>query len=288
MNSFLGIIDPIAFSFGPLEIYWYGVIIALSIFSAIFLSIREAEKRGIAGDHVVDMALWALPIAFIGARLYYVLFELGYYLENPDQIVAIWNGGIAIYGGLIAGGLTVYWYTKKKSIPIWLMLDILAPNVLLAQAIGRWGNFMNQEAHGGEVTKSFLEKLFLPEFIINQMEINGVYYHPTFLYESLWSLTGFIVISVLRNKNHLLRQGEVVLSYVLWYSFGRFFIEGLRTDSLWIFDLIRVSQALSVVLFAAAIYLWIHRRGDYPPVPYYTDGMNQQKKNKFSKKKASN
>lgn len=278
MNNILGAIDPIAFSFGSLDVYWYGIIIATGIFAAIFLSTREAEKRGIEGDHIVDMALWAIPLAFIGARLYYVLFELGYYLEHPSQIIAIWNGGIAIYGGLIAGGLTVYWYTKKKGIPIWLMLDILAPNVLLAQAMGRWGNFMNQEAHGGEVTRTFLENLFLPDFIINQMEINGVYYHPTFLYESLWSLLGFILIVVLRNKKHLLRQGEVALSYVLWYSFGRFFIEGLRTDSLWLFDFIRISQALSLLLFVAALSLWIYRRRDYPPVPYYLDGMNQQKR----------
>ena len=285
MNNILGAIDPIAFSYGSLDVYWYGIIIATGIFAAIFLSTREAEKRGIEGDHIVDMALWAIPLAFIGARLYYVLFELGYYLEHPSQIIAIWNGGIAIYGGLIAGGLTVYWYTKKKGIPIWLMLDILAPNVLLAQAMGRWGNFMNQEAHGGEVTRSFLENLFLPDFIINQMEINGVYYHPTFLYESLWSLLGFILIVVLRNRKHLLRQGEVALSYVLWYSFGRFFIEGLRTDSLWLFDFIRISQALSLLLFVAALSLWIYRRRDYPPVPYYLDGMNQQKKNVKTKKK---
>ncbi|MER2131395.1 MAG: prolipoprotein diacylglyceryl transferase [Carnobacterium inhibens] len=285
MNHILGAIDPIAFSFGSLDVYWYGIIIATGIFAAIFLSTREAEKRGIEGDHIVDMALWAIPLAFIGARLYYVLFELGYYLEHPSQIIAIWNGGIAIYGGLIAGGLTVYWYTKKKGIPIWLMLDILAPNVLLAQAMGRWGNYMNQEAHGGEVTRSFLENLFLPDFIINQMEINGVYYHPTFLYESLWSLLGFILIVVLRNKKHLLRQGEVALSYVLWYSFGRFFIEGLRTDSLWLFDFIRISQALSLLLFVAALSVWIYRRRDYPPVPYYLDGMNQQKKNVKTKKK---
>lgn len=278
MSNLLGAINPIAFSLGPLDVYWYGIIIAAAIFVAIFLSTREAEKRGIDGEHIVDMALWALPIAFIGARLYYVVFELDYYLQNPGEIIAIWNGGIAIYGGLIAGGLTVYWYTKKHGIPLWLMLDILAPSVLLAQAIGRWGNFMNQEAHGGEVTRSFLENLFLPEFIINQMEINGLYYQPTFLYESLWSLVGFVLIVILRNKKHLFRQGEVALSYVLWYSLGRFFIEGLRTDSLWIFDLIRVSQALSVVLFIGALSLWIYRRRDYPPVPYYLDGMNQPEK----------
>lgn len=278
MSNLLGAINPIAFSLGPLDVYWYGIIIAAAIFVAIFLSTQEAEKRGIDGEHIVDMALWALPIAFIGARLYYVVFELDYYLQNPGEIIAIWNGGIAIYGGLIAGGLTVYWYTKKQGIPLWLMLDILAPSVLLAQAIGRWGNFMNQEAHGGEVTRSFLENLFLPEFIINQMEINGMYYHPTFLYESLWSLVGFVLIVILRNKKQLFRQGEVALSYVLWYSFGRFFIEGLRTDSLWIFDFIRVSQALSVVLFIGALSLWIYRRRDYPPVPYYLDGMNQPEK----------
>lgn len=278
MNVLVNAIDPIAFSLGPLEVHWYGVIIAAAIFVAIFLSMKEAEKKGLEGDHIIDMALWALPIAFIGARLYYVLFELGYYLQNPDQILAIWNGGIAIYGGLIAGGLTVYWFTKKRGIPIWLVLDILAPNVLLAQAIGRWGNFINQEAHGGEVTRSFLEKLHLPEFIINQMNINGVYYHPTFLYESLWSLLGFVVILFLRRRKNLLRRGEVALTYVLWYSLGRFFIEGLRTDSLWLVDWLRVSQALSVVLFIAALVIWFIRRQDYPPVPYYSAGLTPDEK----------
>lgn len=284
MNFLFSAINPIAFSLGPLEVHWYGVIIASAIFVAIFLSMREAEKRGLEGDSIIDIALWALPIAFIGARLYYVLFELGYYLQNPDQILAIWNGGIAIYGGLIAGGLTVYWFAKKKGIPIWLLLDILAPNVLLAQAIGRWGNFINQEAHGGEVSLSFLEKLHLPEFIINQMNINGVYYHPTFLYESLWSLLGFFVILVLRQRKHLLRRGEVALTYVLWYSLGRFFIEGLRTDSLWLLDWLRVSQALSVILFIGGIVVWFIRRQDYPPKPYYLEGMEPIEKEKLTEK----
>lgn len=284
MNFLFSAINPIAFSLGPLEVHWYGVIIASAIFVAIFLSMREAEKRGLEGDSIIDIALWALPIAFIGARLYYVLFELGYYLQNPDQILAIWNGGIAIYGGLIAGGLTVYWFAKKKGIPIWLLLDILAPNVLLAQAIGRWGNFINQEAHGGEVSLSFLEKLHLPEFIINQMNINGVYYHPTFLYESLWSLLGFCVILVLRQRKHLLRRGEVALTYVLWYSLGRFFIEGLRTDSLWLLDWLRVSQALSVILFIGGIVVWFIRRQDYPPKPYYLEGMEPIEKEKLTEK----
>lgn len=282
MNFLFNAINPIAFSLGPLEVHWYGVIIAAAIFTAISLSMREAKKRGIDGDHIVDMALWALPIAFIGARLYYVVFELEYYLQNPGEIIAIWNGGIAIYGGLIAGGLTVYWYTKKHRIPIWLMLDILTPNVLLAQAIGRWGNFINQEAHGGEVTRNFLENLRLPEFIIEQMNINGVYYQPTFLYESLWSLAGFILIVALRNRKSLLQRGEVALTYVLWYSLGRFFIEGLRTDSLWLVDWLRVSQALSLILFVGALIVWAMRRRNYPPNPDYLAGLTADEKEKIT------
>lgn len=184
-------IDRLAFSFGPITVYWYGLILGIAMLIAITLASREGKKRGFEADTILDMLFLAIPIGFIGARLYYVLFKWEYYIQNPLEIIAIWNGGIAIYGGLIAGGITVNWYTKKKNIPLALMLDVLAPYVLLAQAIGRWGNFINQEAHGGEVTRAFLENLNLPTFIINQMQINGLYYHPTFLYESLWSIFGF-------------------------------------------------------------------------------------------------
>lgn len=272
MKFVLGILNPHALEMGPFVIHWYGVIIAVAMLVAIHLSTHEAKKKGLGEDTIVDVALWAVPIGLIGARLYYVLFELDYYLQNPGEIFAIWNGGIAIYGGLIAGGLVLVGYAKKKDLSLALILDILAPNVLLAQSIGRWGNFMNQEAHGGPVTRPFLENLYLPEFIIEQMNINGSYYHPTFLYESLWSLLGFVLIVTLRNREQLLRRGEVALSYVLWYSVGRFFIEGMRTDSLWIGDWIRVSQALSLVLFIGAIIVWVLRRQSYPPIPYYADG----------------
>ena len=270
-------INRVAFSFGPFTVYWYGIIIGVAMLLAISLASKEGKKRGFEDDTLIDMALWAIPIGLIGARIYYVLFEWDYYIQNPREIIAIWNGGIAIYGGLIAGGLTVYWYAKKKGIPVSLMLDVLAPYVLLAQAIGRWGNFINQEAHGGEVTRTFLENLYLPEFIINQMQINGVYYHPTFLYESLWSLLGFGLIIFIRNRKGLLRQGEVALSYVIWYSVGRFFIEGMRTDSLWIGDLLRVSQGLSLLLFIGAIGIWIYRRRDYPAKSYYLEGWRLKK-----------
>ena len=272
MNVLLSVIDPVAISIGPIKIYWYGIIIALAMLIGISLATKEAQKLGLEEDTMVDMALWAIPIGFIGARLYYVLFKWDYYIQNPSEIIAIWNGGIAIYGGLIAGGLAVYWFARRKKMTLTLLLDILAPSVLLAQSIGCWGNFINQEAHGGPVTRQFLENLYLPEFIINQMNINGTYYHPTFLYESLWSLVGFALLLLLRNKNQFLRQGEVALSYVIWYSAGRFFIEGMRTDSLWIGDFLRVSQGLSLVLFVAALGVLTYRRYyTYPPVPYYKD-----------------
>jgi len=272
MNNLIAALNPVALSFGGLEIRWYGVIIALGILIAMTLATKESARKGLGSDFVVDMMFWVLPIGIIGARIYYVLFELPYYLANPGEIIQIWNGGIAIYGALIAGILTIYFYTKKKGMSFALTLDILAPAVLIAQAIGRWGNFMNQEAHGAKVSRSFLENLQLPAFIINQMNIAGIYYHPTFLYESLWSLIGFILILFLRKKGKVLREGEVLLTYIMWYSFGRFFIEGMRTDSLYLFDLIRVSQLLSLVLFFGAAIVWAYRRrNNYPPDPYYTE-----------------
>lgn len=272
MNNLIAALNPVALSFGGLEIRWYGVIIALGILIAMTLATKESERKGLGSDFIVDMMFWVLPIGIIGARIYYVLFELPYYLENPGEIIQIWNGGIAIYGALIAGILTIYFYTQKKGMSFALTLDILAPAVLIAQAIGRWGNFMNQEAHGAEVTRNFLEKLQLPTLIIDQMNIDGIYYHPTFLYESLWSLIGFILILFLRRKEKLLREGEVLLTYVMWYSFGRFFIEGMRTDSLYLFNLIRVSQLLSLILFFGAIIIWTYRRrNNYPLDPYYTE-----------------
>lgn len=279
MSLQLGAIDPIAFSLGGLSVHWYGVIIASAVLLAIFLGTNESEKRGIKGDDIIDMMLWALPISIIGARIYYVIFEWRYYIQHPAEIIAIWNGGIAIYGGLIAGGLTVYWFTKKRGLPFWLVLDIAAPSVIIAQAIGRWGNFVNQEAHGEATTKAFLEGIHIPDFIVNNMNIEGVYYQPTFLYESLWNVLGFILLLILRRRKNLLKRGEVALSYVLWYSFGRFFIEGLRTDSLMFAQTIRVSQLLSILLFVGAILLWIYRRKKYPENPYYLTGAEFAQKN---------
>ncbi len=263
-------LNTIAFYLGPIEVHWYGIIIASGVLLAVYLAVREGAKRGIKSDDIYDMILWALPAALICARLYYVIFQWGYYKDNPGEIIKIWDGGIAIYGSLIGAMIVVILFCRHRFIPVWLMLDVAAPTVILAQSIGRWGNFMNQEAFGQATSLSFLQGLHLPHFIITQMYISGAYRQPTFLYESLWSLLGFLVIITLRHNPNWFKRGEVFLTYVMWYSFGRFFVEGMRTDSLMLSGL-RVSQILSIVLFVGAIALIIIRRRN-PSTPWYLEG----------------
>jgi len=254
----------------------------------LWLAMREAEQRGIDSEKVLDMMLWVLPSAIIGARLYYVIFEWEYYALHPEDIIAVWKGGLAIHGGLLASFLVGYLYLRKQGLSFLRLADIVAPSIILGQAIGRWGNFINQEAHGGPVDRAFLESLHLPDWLIEQMYIQGAYFHPTFLYESIWNLAGFGLLLLLRVLNT--RRGEIFFSYLIWYSLGRFFIEGLRTDSLtfsgpdWLSGLfqvlwapmsllfepgamdegnIRVAQliSLALVLLAASLIIWRRAKG---------------------------
>ena len=249
----LALVNRVAFELFGLPIYWYAIIIVSGVIIAMWLSTREAVRVGLKADDVTDFMLIGLPVSIIGGRLYYVLFDLEPYLKDPIQIFNTRSGGLAIYGALIAGGIWLYFFCRRNFISPVTFLDIAAPSVLLAQGIGRWGNFMNHEAHGAEVSRSFLESLHLPNFIIDNMNIDGAYRQPTFLYESVWNVLGFIVLILLRKKKGLLKEGEVFLGYLIWYGFGRFFIEGMRTDSLYLFGPIRVSQVLSAVLFFGAI-----------------------------------
>lgn len=269
MYSFLASIDPIAFSLGPIYVRWYGVIIAAGIVIAFLVGQREMVKRGLHPDFLTDLLLWAVPLAIVGARIYYVIFEWENYKDNPAEIIAIWNGGIAIHGALIASVIVAYIFTKRRNTSFLKVADILAPSILIGQAVGRWGNFINQEAHGGEVSRSFLENLFIPDWIINQMYIDGAYYHPTFLYESLWSLAGIIILLLLRRAN--LVRGEIFFFYVIWYSFGRFFIEGMRTDSLYVIGELRAAQLVSVVSIIIAVAFIIYRRVKIKNPPHYLD-----------------
>ncbi|EAE5559246.1 prolipoprotein diacylglyceryl transferase [Listeria monocytogenes] len=260
-------LDPVAIQIGSISVKWYGVIIASAVVIALLLALSEANKRKMDKEIIVDLLIWAIPISIISARIYYVIFEWDFYKNNLGEIVKIWHGGIAIYGALIGAVLTAIIFSRIKKISFWQLADVVAPSSIIAQAIGRWGNFMNQEAHGAETTRSFLESLHLPDFIINQMYIDGAYYQPTFLYESLWNVLGFVILLIIRRTK--IRRGELFLGYVIWYSFGRFFIEGMRTDSLMWGDF-RVSQALSLLLIVLSIGIIIYRRLKMNP-PYYME-----------------
>ena len=193
-----------------------------------------------------------MPIAFIFARAYYVVFRWDYYSTRKDEIIAIWDGGIAIYGGLLGGFLVLYFFARRRGIKIIKMLDIIAPSLLVGQMLGRWGNFFNHEAYGEVVSREFLEKRFIPDFIIENMYIDGAYRQPTFLYESLWCFIALVILLLIRNK---LAQSEVFAMYIVLYGVERFIVEGMRTDSLYIGSL-RESQVLSLVfVIGSLIYL---------------------------------
>ncbi|MFC5700664.1 prolipoprotein diacylglyceryl transferase [Cohnella faecalis] len=225
-------LNPIAFSIGSLPVHWYGIILGSAALVGLLLAIQEGKRFGIVPDFFLDLLLYGVPSAIIGARLYYVLFKWNYYSKHPGEIIQIWNGGIAIYGALLGALICGIIYIRKKGYSVWRIIDVCAPSLLAGQMIGRWGNFVNQEAYGGPVEESFLrDKLHLPDFIVDQMNITGVYHHPTFLYESLWSLVGLALLFIVR-RQRFLKAGELFLGYFIWYSIGRFYIEGLRTDSL--------------------------------------------------------
>ena len=248
----LGYVDPIAFHLFAKPIYWYGIVISLTVLLCYLLAEVEAGKRGLEKDTMLDLLLRALPVAFIFARLYYVIFRWDYYSAHPSEIIAIWDGGIAIYGGLIGAFLVTYFFCKKRGIKIIKILDIVAPSLLLGQALGRWGNFFNHEAYGEAVSRSYLENRFIPSFIIENMYIDGSYRQPTFLYESVWCFIALIIVLAIRYKLH---QSEVFCSYIILYGVERFIVEGMRTDSLYL-GALRISQVVSLVfVLGSLIYL---------------------------------
>lgn len=249
-------VDPVAFElpiFGGISVRWYGIIITLGIVLAFLYCIYRIKREQISFDDLLDITLFTVIFGVIGARLYYVIMEWDSYDSFYDRI-AIWNGGLAIYGGIIAGGLTVFILCKRKKIPFLKMFDVAAPAVMIGQILGRWGNFMNGEAYGYEVPQG--SPLYFIRMGLSPSEEYGYtmhYFHPTFLYESLWNLVGFIIINLLYKKKKF--DGQIFLMYISWYGFGRMFIEGLRTDSLMIGDTIRVSQLVAFLCFAVGVTL---------------------------------
>ena len=243
---------------GFIKIYWYSITMFLGVLFGILVAYLEIKRKKIDIKKFEDMAFYAIIFGFIGARIYYVLFNLDYYIANPTEIIMVWHGGLAIHGGIIGAVIAIYIYCKKHVLSFIEMLDICAPALLIGQIIGRWGNFFNSEAHGGIVSRSFLESIHLPNFIIEGMNIGGVYYHPTFLYESLLNLVCFIILILLR-RNKKIRLGTITGIYFIWYSIVRFFVESLRTDSLMLGSL-RMAQVISIILFIIGIVLIITSR----------------------------
>ena len=201
------------------------------------------------------MFFYLVIISILGARIYYCIFNLDYYGKNLIDIFKIWEGGLAIHGGIIAGFIFICFYSKKKKLNLIELLDIFAPALALGQCIGRWGNFFNQEAFGSEATLSTLKNLHIPNFIIDGMYIDGAYHHPTFLYESLGCLIIFIILVIIRNRKHT-KEGQVAGIYLILYGIIRFFIESLRTDSLMFFNF-KMAQIVSIIMILIGIYLFI-------------------------------
>ncbi|MHB1126052.1 MAG: prolipoprotein diacylglyceryl transferase [Bacillota bacterium] len=238
--------EPVAFEIGPFFIRWYGLLISTALGLGTFLAYREARRQGINPDHILNLVLLVAPLGIVGARLYYVLFSWGYYSSNPGEVFAVWHGGLAIHGAILAGGLGVYIYVRRQGLNFWELADIMAPSVILGQAIGRWGNYFNGEAYGSPTT--------LPWAIY----VDGAYRHPAFFYEFIWDMLIFAFLFWLRRRISTLK-GDVFLIYLMLYSLGRFFIEQLRTDSLMLGPL-RVAQVVSIITIIISVVLYRRHR----------------------------
>ena len=254
--------DRYIFSIGDVNIEWYSVLIVIGAILAIIMIIREAKRYGYPKDFVFNMCFWTIIMGIIGARLYYVLFNLDLYTNIVD-VFKIREGGLALHGGIIFGLITCFLYCKKYKVRTVRMVDFIVPALLLAQAIGRWGNFFNGEAHGAVTSLGALQDLHIPNFIIEGMNIGGVYYQPTFLYESLWCLLGVIVILIVRRLK-ITKVGQPTAIYLMWYGLGRFFIETMRTDSLMLGGF-KVAQIVSVIMIIVGLIVIMitGRKGRY-------------------------
>ena len=235
---------PRAFDLGPLSLNIYGMLIAFGLLLAVLYGCRRSKQFGFTEDDILDGVLWVTPFAILCARLYYCAFTWEHYASDPISILYIWKGGLAIYGGVLGALVGVVVFTKIKRIKLAALLDVVSLGFLIGQSIGRWGNFFNREAFGAE-TESFL-RMGLQNMVTDSV----AYYHPTFLYESVWNLVGFVVLHFLSKRRKY--DGQIALGYVAWYGLGRAFIEGLRTDSL-MWGPFRVSQVLAMVSCMAAV-----------------------------------
>lgn len=248
--------NPEMFSIGSFSLRWYSFFILAGIMLGLIIAAFEEKRKGFPKDFVIDLGFWLILAGIVGARAYYVLFNLDYYLKEPLQIFATWNGGLAIHGGIIGGLIALIIFCKKKNIEVIRACDLAVPSLIIAQAIGRWGNFFNSEAHGPLTTLAYLKDMNIPDFVIKGMYINGNYYIPTFYYESLWCILGFIILMVLRYVLKKHNKGILTSIYLIWYGIGRVYIESLRTDSLMLGN-IKIAQLVSILSIVIGIIVLI-------------------------------
>lgn len=273
MPSVLAVLNPIALKIGPIQVHWYALIMITGISLAIWLVTREARRVGLDPDFGINLATWAVPIAILGARAYEVfILQWPWYSAHLSEIPMIWHGGLAIHGGVIAGTITGVIYCLRYKQPVWKWADVVMPAVIFAQAVGRWGNFVNQEAYGEAASPAVVH--LMPAWLRDQMTIQGVVYHPTFLYESVLNLLAYFALVQLRKRN--LVQGTVALWYVIFYSVIRFVLESIRMDSTkipWLWNL-RVAQLAGIILVPAALaLLYVRSRSG---APRYTAEVSEQ------------
>ena len=257
---------PASFTLFGRSIYFYGVFIALGFLLGITYCAKNSKRFGIREDDVYDLILWLIPLSIVGARLYFIAFKAEYYLAHPGEIVEIWNGGLAIYGGVIAGVIVMLLVCRRKKIPWQAMIDLLVFGLMIGQILGRWGNFMNREAFGSQTDIFCRMQLTAPDG-------SSICVHPTFLYESLWNLIGFIGLVAWERRGGRRYDGQAALGYFFWYGVGRAWIEVLRTDSLYVGGTsLRVSQLLSIVLAAVSLALLIvNARKKHTPEELYVN-----------------
>ena len=248
--------NPVAFTIGSFEIKWYSIFILAAILICYILINGEAKKFNIKKEFITNLLFWAIIVGIIGARLYYCMFNYEYYSKHLVEILYVWEGGLAIHGGIIFGGIASIIYCKKYGVSVYRMFDIISPYLLIAQALGRWGNFFNGEVYGSITTIEHLQSLkFIPEFIIYGMNINGVTYTPLFYYESLWCLAGFVILLLIRKFKYT-RLGWQFGGYLIWYSVGRFIFEGMR-DAKYNLMLgnVKIAQLVSIVFIIVGVII---------------------------------
>ena len=266
---FLGLeLDPgRSFDIGPLTVNFYGLIIGIGLLLAVWYGCKRSKHFGIREDDILDGVLWIVPFAVLCARLYYCVFSWDSYAGNPISILYIWQGGLAIYGGVLGAILGVAVFCRVKKIKLPALLDLVSLGFLIGQSIGRWGNFFNREAFGSATD------IFCRMGLTNKWTGMVEYYHPTFLYESLWNAVGFVLLHFLSKKRKY--DGQIALGYAAWYGLGRAFIEGLRTDSL-MWGSVRVSQALAAVSFLAAVTVLVIKHFRPGSSQLFVDQVNQE------------